>query len=696
MSVVRLSMADAAGLIKLKPLDFLGPERFAQYRAAVEGARYDRHEKAYLASVDKLHAILSRLRGAGLDAEIEAPVHRELLKLEAHKWNDLQAAQDRIALIDEEIQKQSQGKEKLFQHQKVGACWLTLRHGALLADEQGVGKTLTAITAIPAGVPVLVVGPAVAKSVWMAEVKRWRPHMRVSVLKGRNSFRWPEPGEMLVSNYDIMPEVHGKRPDGSMCTGELPPEPCPGCWKGESGKPTAGRHIPSCEKRGRVLERRERCQGCHGFLKLAHPRTVVIYDEAHMLRNSGSKRARRASGLAHAARGAGGRTWLLTGTPMVNAPNELWNCLAVADLAREAFGSWKDFLELFNGQEAPRGGVEWGEPGDEIVERMQRVSLRRMRRDVLKDLPPKLYQSLPVEIDASTLKACESFLREQGKSVDEIVRLLAEEKFPIQLMSRIRAALATAKIPAMLELVEDNEERGEPLIVFSAHRAPIDTLAKRPGWAVITGDTSVDKRGEIERDFQAGKYLGIGLTIQAGGVAITLTHAHEELFVDRAFTPAENAQAEDRAARIGQRLGVIVKTLVGNHALDERVTEILIAKTRLITLAVDASAANDSQADPDFEEHLKRIQEELSSASGRALRRQAESDEERRAVKILHEAEFRPADQRWAFQLAEEAHVIGLSSPQWKVACDVARRAIGKKDLAKRFWSPMMRKRKAG
>jgi SNF2 family DNA or RNA helicase len=158
-----------------------------------------------------------------------------------------------------------------------------------------------------------------------------------------------------------------------------------------------------------------------------------------------------------------------------------------------------------------------------------------------------------------------------------------------ELLSAARAALATAKIPALLELVEDLEEQEEPCVIFSAHRAPIDALAEREGWAVITGDTSATKRTEIEEKFQRGELRGIGATIAAGGTAITLTRASRMIFVDRDWTPALNEQAEDRIHRIGSKKPVLYTNLVADHVLDRRIAEVLGRKRALIDASVDAA-----------------------------------------------------------------------------------------------------------
>jgi hypothetical protein len=404
-------------------------------------------------------------------------------------------------------------------------------------------NTIQVLAALPDNAPVVIVAPAVAKGVWKREFSSWRPDYRVTVLSGRGSFRWPASGEAVIVNYDILPEAK-----------------------------KMGEYTPPLSAAG-----------------LAPPGTVLVADEAHALKSSKTKRHVNFRGLAEAAFNAGGRVWLLTATPMLNEPPEIWHLLQVAHLEKEAFGSWGTFVDLFGGRKG-RYGMEWGdwrsrEASPEIGDRLKRVSLRRRKKEVLPELPVKTYGVIPVDLDAKTGKALDKIVAEAGIDLDKAIEeaiSTSGKRIAFKGMSHARDVLATAKIPAMLEVVEEFEENAEPLLVFSAHRAPVDTLAKRPGWAVITGDTPPAKRTEIEDAFQRGELKGVAATIAAGGVAITLTRSSNALFVDKDWTPALNVQAEDRLCRIGQTRGCIIKTLEADHVLDARVNELLDKKAALI------------------------------------------------------------------------------------------------------------------
>lgn len=165
-----------------------------------------------------------------------------------------------------------------------------------------------------------------------------------------------------------------------------------------------------------------------------------------------------------------------------------------------------------------------------------------------------------------------------------------DELPPFEELSRARAAMAKSRIPAMLDFVASHEEAEVPLVVFSDHRAPVLALEGRPGWAVITGSTPTVDRDRAVEDFQAGKLSGIALTIAAGGVGLTLTHASNELFVDRAWNPSANLQAEDRCIRIGQTAqSVTITVMKSRDALGRRIEEIIEQKTALIEAAIEKS-----------------------------------------------------------------------------------------------------------
>jgi hypothetical protein len=391
----------------------------------------------------------------------------------------------------------------------------------------------------------------------------------------------------------------------------------------------------------------------------------LIVDEAHDYKNTDAAKTRKVKEFVKLVKKLVG----LTGSPLSNRPDDLFGVLDVLGLVNEAFGNYfppggfgqvtgkpsvfDRFKAAFGAYNEPiraRGRTinktVWGKPLPIVPELLRRVMLRRRREDVLPDLPRKTYTQLVVgPVDASLQKSLDSIWEEWGTSV-EVGQLPPFEKF-----SEIREKLARSRVDAMIEYIENAEEQEVPLVVFSAHLAPMDALLGRPGWAVITGVTSPEKRQEIVRAFQAGKLKGVGVTIKAGGVGINLTHAWKALFVDLDWSPANNWQAEDRVCRIGQMSDKVeIVRMVSDHPLDIHIQNMLVDKIDTIIKAIDnaiegekgqAKAAVQGETEEQFQARMKELMER-ADAEIKALKAQEEIDKKATAkgkVAMIHTRE---------------------------------------------------------
>lgn len=543
----------------IRPLSYLG-NYFGIYKRTcdVNGARSCKDKNGQwhqVCKLDQVPALVEALRAAAF-----VPVLTERLIEATRAKGDANAEATGAAVerLSAAASRLTGTGLALYPFQREGVRWLAPREAALLADEQGLGKTVQLLIAAPEGAAVLAVVPAIVKGNWIREARRWRPDLRPVMLSGRNAFRWPQAGEILVVNYDILPacEIEGREH-------VLPA--------------TVGKPLPG---------------------------TILLVDEIHKAKNRKAKRtvALKAIRKAVQAAGAAGRSWGASGTPLLNRQSELWNVLDVLGLAQDAFSSWKNFLRIAGGHEG-RFGIEWTSNVDEAAMQaaFRRVGLRRTVDETI-DLPPKVYRDVTVEIDAATRKACDALIQAlKGKGIDfaSATQDALSGGAAFEELSRVRAALATAKIPALVDLVEEFEEIGEPLIVFSAHRAPVEALGEREGWATILGGLDAQRRTDIVADFEAGKLKGVALTIGAGAEGITLNRARRMLFVDLAWTPALNAQAEARFRRIGQKASTLfVDRLVADHEVDTRVLELLTWKDEVIAKSVEVGRVDGQKAIP--------------------------------------------------------------------------------------------------
>jgi superfamily II DNA or RNA helicase len=503
---------------------------FGRYKAAQDGAglRWLRDSGRVVGSAAAGAAFVAAVAGMGDLLVVDASaVASTLAEAVAQQAAEADAARARSAVVDAALAAKGGA---LYPYQRTGVEWLAPRSAALLADDMGLGKTLQALLAAPEGAPLLVVCPAVAKPVWAREAARWRPDLRPVALSGRGSFRWPVAGEMVVVNYDILPAT----------------------------------------------------------LDTAAPAgLVVVADEAHALKNAKAQRTERFRAIAESARAAGGRSWLLTATPILNRPPELFSLLKAAG-AEGAIGGWRGLVQAFGGVQDSWGGWSWSSsPSADAIRRLQSVMLRRNKAEVLADLPAKRVEVLEVEIDRASARACDLTVKAAAKrgGIEKVLDAVfaAAGGAGFEELAAARAALAVAKASAVQPLLDAIEaEEAGPVVVFSAHRAAVDVLGAREGWATITGDTPAERRGQIEEAFQRGEIRGIAGTIKAMGVAITLTRATRAIFLDEEWTPALNQQAQDRIYRIGQKQGTLITRIVANHAVDARIVALLGAKQQLI------------------------------------------------------------------------------------------------------------------
>lgn len=330
---------------KLEPQSYLGP-LFGAYREAVvrAGARYVPSLKANVITVDRLGLVREALTEAGFDLAVAGALGEALQR----------AAQQAQAIAEQGTQRAAAAEQtlaarglRLYPFQRDGVRWLAARRAALLADSMGLGKTIQVLMALPEQARAVVIAPAAVAVNWLHEIRRWRPDLRASFLASRSTWRWPAPQEIVIATY-----------------GSLPAE------DQEITLPPSGVYLIADEAHGLKGARGKRQVG--GTYK------------------GGVQRVRRWFGIRDAVAQADGTVWLLTGTPLINHPAELWRVLQAAGLAQDAFGSWPRFCELLGGH-VGRYGMVWesGQVSAEVPLALQRVSLRRERAVVLPDLPRK-------------------------------------------------------------------------------------------------------------------------------------------------------------------------------------------------------------------------------------------------------------------------------------------------------------------
>lgn len=537
-------VAGTPGLLLAKPTTFMERPVFDRFREAMYAVRgaYSREKSGITFTLPRLMEAITKLQ----EYEFEVALAEGLRSgIEAAA----QAQQEQLQAVDAVTQRADAHAaacgRTLFPYQRTGIRWLAGRPAALLGDEMGIGKTVQALLAAPETAPVVVVCPAGVVPSWQAEIAMWRKDLKVRVHRGTDPrlWRWPAAGEAVVLGYSMLPEIE----DGFV----LPPAP----------------------------------EG-----------VVLIADEAHNLKSAKAQRTKKFRVLRDAVIRASGRVWALTGTPILNRPDELWQVLEVAKLGGEAFGSWPSFTALFGGKKGRFGMTyDQGKVDPSVPDRLRKVMLARRRHEVLPDLPTKLRTDRFVELDPDTAKLCDELvarLEAAGLTIDDLLDGGSGQALAFDLFSRVRAATAAGKVGAAIEVADEFEEAGRPLVVFCAHTEPLRVLAKRDGWSLIDGSVPAHERGQIVERWQRGELKGLACSYGAAGVGITLTSGCDMLHIDLPWTPASVSQAEDRINRIGQKCACNYIRLVADHPMERHVVALLTKKIELIEKSVHAAATD--------------------------------------------------------------------------------------------------------
>lgn len=307
------------------------------------------------------------------------------------------------------------------------------------------------------------------------------------------------------------------------------------------------------------------------------PWDLVIFDEAHYLKNKDAIRSREARKVKARVK------VLLSGSPIPDRPIDGWHLLHL--LNPEKF-HWKTYyrygVKFCGGKQVyvSRRKKVWDFTGashlDELANVLAPVMLRRLKRDVATQIPPKTRRVVEFPME--------------GLKKDVLDLIAVEAELAITDYSTARRELGIAKIPLAASFIENMMEQNIPTVVFAHHLEVIEQLTKRlKAWSpvVLTGATSEIKRNEaIEKFMGGGTNLFIGQMI-AAGTGITLTRSSHVVFAEQSWQPGVIQQAEDRVHRVTQDNPVTIYYLVFENSLDARMAKKWAGKQEDIDLIVD-------------------------------------------------------------------------------------------------------------
>ncbi len=309
---------------------------------------------------------------------------------------------------------------------------------------------------------------------------------------------------------------------------------------------------------------------------------TVILDEAQIIKNPDSQVTRAAHALALKTKGAFRMT--LSGTPVENSMEDLWSQLQF--LNPGILGSKKEFQEEFV---TPIG------KGDEIAAKKLRVRikpfvLRRLKRDVAPELPPRTEVVLNCQLSDSERELYDSLMASGRKEVLEKLEEGGSVFHALEMLLRLRQACchpnlvpgqnaeSSSKLDLLADTLESTLAQGHRALVFSQWTSFLDLIGPRlskMGISFSRLDGSTNNREKVVANFQDPNGPSVMLiSLKAGGVGLTLTAADHVFLMDSWWNPAVEDQAADRAHRIGQENPVLICRLITENTLEEKILEL--------------------------------------------------------------------------------------------------------------------------
>lgn len=412
-------------------------------------------------------------------------------------------------------------------------------------DEQGLGKTLQSIGTIFGAhlngedvFPCLVICPSSTKINWKREWEMWTDR-KAMVLENKTKDTWHRfyelgMADVFITNYESLKKYF---------VSYMPPK----------GKLRKSSDI-KMDKRVDVLK-------------------SVIVDESHRCKDTKTQQAKFTLNICKGK----DRVILLTGTPVVNKPIDLFPQLAIMGRLDD-FGGKQGYLERYC--EGGRGAANLKELNYLLN---KNCFFRREKKDVAKDLPEKQRQTILCDITTRKKynRARDEFtdyLKEQGADDEEIAKKLKGEI--MVKMAELKKLSAYGKLNEAKEFIKEVNDSGEKLIVFVIHHVIVDELVKEfPGAATVTGrDSAEEKQASIDAFQNNPSTKLIICNIKAAGVGITLTASSRVAFIEYPWTYADCVQCEDRAHRIGQTNNVMCTYFLGQNTIDQQLYEMIQSK----------------------------------------------------------------------------------------------------------------------
>ena len=548
----------ADGLDQKELLDILQSYRMKKRYHRLKDGSFVGLDDAAVGTVDELTEALSLKPADMIKGKMHIPLYRALYLDRMLAENDevyskrdshfREMVKEFKTIDDSDFEEPASLSDILRNYQKDGFKWLcTLEEwnlGGILADDMGLGKTLQIIALLLSAKlegrtgTTLVAAPAALVYNWEEEIRKYAPELRTAVIAGNQEERREKIEQ--YGEYDVLVTSYD----------------------------TLRRDIPFYE--GKEF----RCE---------------VIDEAQYIKNHTTAAAKAVKVIKSRHRFA------LTGTPIENRLSELWS---IFDYLMPGF---------LYGYEAFRREIETPivkNQDEDVMKRLQKMTgpfiLRRLKENVLSDLPEKLEETRYVRFDGEqknlydaqvvhmreTLagQAEEEFNKNRFQVLAELTRLRQICCAPSLCFENYRGS--SAKVDACVQLILSAIDGGHRMLVFSQFTSMLEILEKELDkeeiqYYVITGSTPKEERLRLVKAFNSGSVPVFFISLKAGGVGLNLTGADVVIHYDPWWNQAVQNQATDRAHRIGQTKKVTVYKLIAKNTIEEKIQKLQETKQDL-------------------------------------------------------------------------------------------------------------------
>ncbi len=442
----------------------------------------------------------------------------------------------------------------LRKYQKFGFKWLkTLSDygfGGVLADDMGLGKTIQILTFLlsekdeKGRAPAIIVAPTSLVYNWLAEIEKFTPDLKTLIISGKKEDR-----ELLIKNisdYDVIVTSY----------------------------PLIRRDVD---------------------LYSDIPFRFCILDEAQHIKNPQSQNAKSVKEISAE------NYFALTGTPIENSLTELWS---IFDFVMPKYLlNHSKFIKKF---ERPIVKNNDTSALTELSKYIKPFLLRRVKRDVLKELPDKIENKIIANLTDDQKKIYLAYLHRIKGEIEDEINTKGFERSHIKILSgltRLRQICChpstfienydgvSGKLLLLEELINESIEGGHRILLFSQFTSMLSLIKEMLDknnilYKYLDGKTHIQDRGKIVKAFNKGEGDIFLISLKAGGTGLNLTGADTVIHFDPWWNPAVEEQATDRAHRIGQKNSVHVMKLITKGTIEEKIYELQQKKKKLIEAVI--------------------------------------------------------------------------------------------------------------